>query len=266
MSGPPFSLQENFTTVERGATHFVDSSDNRDFALARYLPDGSLDASFGVGGQVTTDFGGQPDGDGAVALVLQPYGKLVAAGFSERGGDFALARYLPDGGLDAGFDGGGMVTMDFGGADDLAFGLARQPDGKMVAAGNPEGRRATSRWPATCPTAAWMPASAGGALATMDFGGHPTSPMAWPCSPMARSWRLDQPGPGGGDFALARYLPDGSLDATFGVGGKVTTDFGGSDGAIALVLQPDGKLVAAGLHVMELIRLCPGALRSPHWW
>lgn len=48
------------------------------------------------------------------------------------------------------------------------------------------------------------------------------------------------------DFALARYNPNGSLDPTFGTGGTVTTDIGGADEAHALVLQPDGKLVAAG--------------------
>src|SRR5574337_479956 len=50
----------------------------------------------------------------------------------------------------------------------------------------------------------------------------------------------------GGGFALARYNPDGSLDSAFGIGGKVTTDFGSIEVAFALVLQPDGKLVAAG--------------------
>jgi uncharacterized delta-60 repeat protein len=48
------------------------------------------------------------------------------------------------------------------------------------------------------------------------------------------------------DFILVRYLPDGRLDPTFGGGGLVTTDFGDWDEAHALVLQPDGKLVAAG--------------------
>ena len=49
------------------------------------------------------------------------------------------------------------------------------------------------------------------------------------------------------DFALARYNSDGSLDSTFGSGGRVTTDFAGSfDAALALAIQADGKLVAAG--------------------
>jgi len=50
------------------------------------------------------------------------------------------------------------------------------------------------------------------------------------------------------NFALARYNSDGSLDQSFGAGGKVSTDFfGGSDGADAIALQPDGRIILAGL-------------------
>src|SRR6185369_13250141 len=49
------------------------------------------------------------------------------------------------------------------------------------------------------------------------------------------------------DFALARYNTDGTLDGTFGAGGKVTTDFtGGYDFATSVVVQPDGKILAGG--------------------
>jgi uncharacterized delta-60 repeat protein len=51
---------------------------------------------------------------------------------------------------------------------------------------------------------------------------------------------------GGYDFALTRYRPNGTLDLSFGVGGVVLTDFGGTDEASALAVQADGKLVAAG--------------------
>jgi uncharacterized delta-60 repeat protein len=159
-----------------------------DFALARYLPDGRLDPTFGVGGIVTTDFGGF---EGAGPVLLQPDGKPVAAGSADT--DFALARYLPDGRLDLTFGVGGKVTTDFTGAEgsDGVGGLIRQPDGKLVAAGR----------------------------ACLNFT----------C-----------------DFALVRYLHNGRLDPSFGDGGTVTTDFGGDDQAGPLVRQPDGKLVAAG--------------------
>src|SRR6185503_7609292 len=49
------------------------------------------------------------------------------------------------------------------------------------------------------------------------------------------------------DFALARYNANGSLDSTFGNGGKVTTDFfGHQDDAFAVAIQSDGKIIAAG--------------------
>jgi Ca2+-binding RTX toxin-like protein len=51
----------------------------------------------------------------------------------------------------------------------------------------------------------------------------------------------------GPDFALARYLSNGTLDTNFGGDGKVTTDFGDYESADALAIQPrDGRLVAAG--------------------
>ena len=171
----------------------VAGESNVNFALARYNPDGSLDATFGTGGKVITDFGGI---DRARALALQPDGKIVVAGESAPFtglSDFALARYNPDGSLDASFGTGGKVTTDFGGTADRADALALQPDGKIVLAGGSSSVSASV------------------------------------------------------DFALARYNPDGSLDASFGTGGKVITDFGNSDAAFALALQPDGKIIVAGV-------------------
>src|SRR5688572_7959227 len=53
--------------------------------------------------------------------------------------------------------------------------------------------------------------------------------------------------PGNGDFALARYHHNGSLDRRFGVGGKVRTDISATnEQAQALAIQPNGRLVAAG--------------------
>jgi uncharacterized delta-60 repeat protein len=68
---------------------------------------GTLDLSFGTGGKVTTDFAGNSDGAGAIAV--QPDGKLVAAGGAtiNEQVDFALARYESDGTLDASFGTGG---------------------------------------------------------------------------------------------------------------------------------------------------------------
>ncbi|MDQ3748191.1 MAG: delta-60 repeat domain-containing protein [Acidobacteriota bacterium] len=162
-----------------------------DFVVVRYNSNGSLDASFGIGGSVIMDFGGSGSSV-AHAVALQPDGKIVAAGLN--GSNFALARLNSNGSLDSTFGNGGKVTTDFFGFSDSARAIIIQPDGKLVAAGE-------------------VGVAAGLAL----------------------------------DFGLARYNSDGSLDMTFGSGGKVSTDFTGiPDGARAVVLQADGKLVAAG--------------------
>jgi uncharacterized delta-60 repeat protein len=122
------------------AAGYSDTPDGgRDFALARYNTDGSLDVGFGSGGIVLTNFSGGRSKDLANALAIQADGKIVAAGESDASGstDFALARYNTDGSLDVGFGSGGMVLTDFsgGGSFDRAQALALQADGKIVAAG-----------------------------------------------------------------------------------------------------------------------------------
>ena len=124
----------------------------RDFALARYNPNGSLDTSFSGDGKQTTDFGGF---DAAAGVALQGDGKIVAVGDAGRvDADFALARYNPNGSLDTSFSGDGKQTTDFGGVDE-ATGVAIQGDGKIVVVGarGRRSRHATSRSPATTRTA-----------------------------------------------------------------------------------------------------------------
>jgi uncharacterized delta-60 repeat protein len=108
---------------------------NGDFALARYLPNGTLDPSFGSHGTVLTDFG-SGSFDRANALALQPNGKIVVVGESDANGyDFALARYLPNGTLDTSFSGDGKVFTTFGGGS-VAQALALQArDGRLVVVG-----------------------------------------------------------------------------------------------------------------------------------
>ena len=62
---------------------------------------------------------------------------------------------------------------------------------------------------------------------------------------------------GNTSFGLVRYLPDGTLDATFGDGGKVVTDLQppGSSNRLAIpwavTLQPDGKIVVSGFRYVS---------------
>jgi uncharacterized delta-60 repeat protein len=150
-------------------------------SLVRYDSGGVLDPTFGTGGIVPTAVSGN-----IKALVVQPDGKLVAAGGASAGGTF-VARFLDDGSLDPSFGTGGIVGPS-GSFGSVARAVLLQSDGKIVAAG-PGG---------------------------ISFGA---------------------------DFAIARYLPNGDLDPSFGI---VTTNLGAADSANGVAIQSDGKLVAAG--------------------
>ncbi|MGF1473416.1 MAG: hypothetical protein ACFB50_16975, partial [Rubrobacteraceae bacterium] len=118
------------------AAGFANAGSDREFAVARYNADGTLDTTFGTNGTVTTDVGTGNSGAGGVAL--QEDGKIVAAGsaFTGSGDEFAVVRYNAVGTLDTTFGTNGTVTTDVGGnGDSFARDLALQEDGKIVAAG-----------------------------------------------------------------------------------------------------------------------------------
>lgn len=189
------------------------------FAIARYDINGSLDKTFNpqannAAGTMLTQFGTAYNmNDEASAVAIDAYGKIVVGGSSYLTGvkTFALARYHPDGSLDASFFGGnaqlrGTVITNFahgethGGIRSLII----QADGKIVA------------------------------------GGYTN----------AYSNNKDVT-----HFALARYTAQGQLDSNFNsdvsykIPGTLVTPFGSEKTASslnALILQPDGKIVAGG--------------------
>lgn len=151
---------------------------------------GELDQGFGRNGVASV----RGDGKYSAAqdVAVDASGRIVLAGQSSL--SFGLARLFPDGRPDPAFAGDGTVATTFG-VGARANAVVVQPDGKIVAAGHAN------------PT-----------LGEVDA-----------------------------DFALARYNADGTLDTTFGDGGRVTTSFSGSSAYVsALLLEPDGRLVAVG--------------------
>ncbi|HEV3480097.1 MAG TPA: PASTA domain-containing protein [Gaiellaceae bacterium] len=214
---------------------------------------GELNTTFGSGGKVTTDFGGD---ETASAVALQRDGKIVVAGrgyplAQSPSDDFLLARYTARGGLDPSFDGDGKVATDFGGRQDFAEDVKIQRDGKIVVVG--WSRRGDG---STIALARYHP---NGSLDS-TFGPDGTILTAFGAGTFDVGYAvLLQPDGrivvGGASrsgstraFALARHLPDGTLDPSFGTGGIVTTPIPGRarDGVFALAVQPGGKLVAAG--------------------
>jgi uncharacterized delta-60 repeat protein len=230
----------------------IDGGD--DFALVRYNSNGTLDTTFGTGGKVTTDFGLLQQGFSyalAYSLAVQPDGKLVVAGQASINGvyDFALARYNSNGTVDTTFGTDGKVTTNFASPFDGAFSVAVQPDGKIVAAGFAFLNRGVDFALARYNSNGTLDASFG-------TGGKVTTDIASPNDgaftvAVRRDGKIVAAGRtfinGGFHSGLARYNSNGTLDATFGTGGKVTTSFGGYDDQVSSVaVQADGKIVEAG--------------------
>ncbi len=111
------------------------TSTTEEFFIARYNKDGTLDQSFGVQGQVRSNFGGT--GSYASKIVLQHDGSFVVAGHTILNKTvFALARYVSNGTLDTSFGTQGITLTDFTGWDgSSANAVAVQKDGKIIAAG-----------------------------------------------------------------------------------------------------------------------------------
>ena len=215
-----------------------------------WAADGALDPSFGTGGKVMTAIGASIDY--AYSVAVQPDGKIVAAGYTFNGAnnDFALVRYNANGSLDSTFGVGGRVTTAIGTSDDYVYAVAVEPDGKIAAAGSSYNGLdfdfALARY------------NANGSLdGTFGTGGTVTTAIG-DAMDVARAVVVQTNGKlvaagysyngSNDDFALIRYNTDGSLDTTFGTGGKVTTSIGTStDRAYAAAVQSDGKIVAAGM-------------------
>jgi uncharacterized delta-60 repeat protein len=217
------------------------------FALVRLNADGSLDPTFGTGGVVTT-----PTGAPVMAGLLQPDGRIVAVGGAT---SVVAARYNADGSLDPSFGAGGVATVPISGGFD-AEALALQADGKLVIAG-------AHPWPfeflrdfaliRLLPGGALDPSFDGDGLATADFGlieaGRSVIVLADGRLVVAGSRGPTNDDPG--DFALVRFMADGSLDTTFGSGGLATADSGDPERAEQVIQLPNGKLLVAGSTVLS---------------
>jgi uncharacterized delta-60 repeat protein len=212
-------------------------------ALARYNRDGTLDTTFGVGGRViitsTTSF------DSFVDVQVQPDNKIVVAD-----NRFNVARLNPDGSPDLSFGVDGWARADFTGA--FSYALAIQEDGKLVVAGGQQGIAqldtiALARFDANGVLDPGF--GLGGKLRTgigLNAGGLDVAIQPDGKLLVAGVTFVDEANLASHDFALVRYDSDGSLDASFGNGGKVATDFGAYEIAYAIAVQPNGKIVIGG--------------------
>jgi uncharacterized delta-60 repeat protein len=225
------------------------------FALARFNPDGSPEATFGDGGRVRPGMG--PGFERANGVAIQNDLKIVAVGEAFNGAtqtDFALARFKPNGELDETFGNGGRAFTNFNNLDDGATCVVLQPDGKILAGGNTHQPFGTNSDKLHFGLARYeangnldFSFEGDGKVITGFFGSAAIGGIVLqPDGRIVAAGSAFANPAGGRDFVLVRYNSDGAVDNSFGNLGTVITDFGGEDFADAVVLQPDNKIVVAG--------------------
>lgn len=239
------ALRPDGKIVLGGRPGVTDTPLNVDFNLSQLNADGSLDIGFGDNGYVKTDFFNENDNLNNIAL--QSDGRIVAAGFADSASIrcFALARYRPDGSLDNSFSGDGRQVSDLTQTYNVAFALAIQSNGRILAAGVSGDHYAVARY-----------TQDGSADSSFNGNGERVIPIGDMSQAKALAVQSDGKIIVAGisnisamrnDLTILRLNADGSTDNGFSGDGIQITDFGNTvDLLQSLALQPDGKIVVAG--------------------
>lgn len=221
------------------------------FSVLRYNTDGSLDNTFGTNGIVITAIG---QSNAASAVAIQSDGKIVVGGYTYNGDmDFAVVRYNVDGSLDNTFSNDGKATTGIGLGNDKVRSMVIQQDGKIILAG-----KVTVGFLSHIGLARFT--TNGDLDNTFDNDGVLTTVLGALTGDIneATSIALQSDGKimitGGyipllghqNGVPLIRYNSNGSLDHTFGNGGKLITHGATSlNVGKALAIQSDGKFLVA---------------------
>jgi uncharacterized delta-60 repeat protein len=236
-----------------------------DFAVARLRPGGGLDQSFAGDGRRSFGFANGANVDSGNDVAIQRDGKIVVAGTSDQSGtgdNFAVARMNPGGGLDQSFAGDGRRSFGFanGANSDSGAGVAIQPDGRIVVAGNSiqSGTGQDFAVARLRPGGGLDTSFSGDGRRSFGFANGASGDLAngvaiQPNGKIVVAGTSDQSGTGN-EFAVARLNPGGGLDQSFSGDGRRSFGFAngaGADFGRGVALQPNGRIVVAGSSVQS---------------
>lgn len=219
-----------------------------EYALARYLTDGSLDSTFGINGLVSVDIGGHPDE--VRSVLLQPDGKILVSGQSRVNlmRDFSIARFESNGDFDLTFGNQGKVIVSLSSIDqEYCEGMALQPDGKIIVAGTIYNVGSVNDFAA-------VRYNTDGTLdSTFGVGGikivqATNTPDYCKTVDIQSDGKIvlggfTEYGVDSTKTTLARLLPDGSIDSLFGINGIVHPVNTGYDYITKIMLDPNDKIL-----------------------
>ncbi len=218
-------------------------------AVARLLPDGTLDPSFGVGGIQEIDQAAGNDVVNGVAVLsdgrIRLGGQCWPSAASGTASDLCVWGLTSAGQIDPSFNGGSYVGVDFDSGDEFGGALIATAADHLIV-----------------PGMTWGSDDFDFALVQLDAGGAPLgfkkvatdfsrARDECDCATVQSDGRILCAGAttnasGQTHFAAVRYNADGTLDSGFADGGRLAVDMGGSGGAAAVVVLPDGRIVLGG--------------------
>jgi uncharacterized delta-60 repeat protein len=230
------------------------SSGDRDFALARYLPSGSLDPSFSGNGKAVPNAGGM---EGATSVAIDARGRIVAVGHrgaGYRSRHFAVVRFRPNGVLDRSFSHDGRRRTSLGDYVS-ASSVAIDARNRIVVAGTTADRRGEKNFAVFRyrPDGGLDRSFSRDGKRTTNFGGYDAANSVTidargriVAAGFASGYRSNG---SGYDFALVRYRRSGKLDDSFSGNGKLTRSFGADNlsDALSVAIDSQNRIVAAGL-------------------
>ncbi len=258
------ALQTDGKIVVAGT--LVDNLGNSSYNIVRYLPNGTIDTTFGGGTGIATAgtplsnaIGSPPPA--ALSVQIQSDGNIITSGGIFNGALFfyATARFTTLGALDTSWGGTGIVTVGTGIVPNpaifppYAWSLVIQPDGKIVTTGFSANEIIiTARFNTNgSPDATFNGTGIAANVGTND--GFPLGVVLQNDGKIAIA--LEYFDNTNWWFALIRYTSTGAADTTFGVNGLLLQNFPFNFGGVsanALAIQSDGKIVSSGVVVTTL--------------
>ena len=251
--GEGIALQPNGKIVVGGESDGLSgcTAQNSELVAARLNSDGSLDQSFSPGGPEGTGKAAVEDGvdphDVGDDVAVDGAGRVLIAGRANPGDDFLVTRLTAEGATDTAFNNGSpLVKVDFGGGFDEVSGLGINPDGSAILAGltNSAGNSDVAVAKVSTDHGIDTTFATGGKL-TYGYGSTGDTGSDVAIEPGGKIY-VAASGSVANDFALSRLTAGGGIDRAFATSGTVGVDFGGDDGANAMALLTNGKIVLGG--------------------
>jgi uncharacterized delta-60 repeat protein len=230
-------------------------------SIGRFNVDGSIDTSFGTNGFVFNSICSVFSAGNSyysLDMVIQPDDKIVIMGLIQNnsGNAYWVARLLPDGALDPSFSADGYRDLSFGTIQDRGQCINLQADGKILLGGTSGNTGEFFTVARLLPNGDLDPSFGSNGVVQTAFS---TSQSFANCIAVQQDGKIILGGytinaPFARDFAMIRYLADGTIDSSFGVNGKVVTTVNTSfsDYIDKIVFDAQGRILVSGCASFEV--------------